>query len=925
MRFRFDADQEHQIAAVAAVRDLLVAGGLREPDSVSHLASGASGHEAFALAPAAMLRNTKRVQERGGLRVDGRLETLDATDLRGVKRTFPNFSIEMETGTGKTYCYIRTCLRLAEDFGLRKFVIVVHSQAIREGVLKTLVDTEEHFRSELFPDLPYEWGPLSEDAGVEEFTEPSDVVRIGVAMVQSFDKPEKNRLYREPESAGLFGGGSAIARIANLRPVLVVDEPQNMATPLRRRALASLNPLFGLRYSATHRERFNLIHRLSARDAHELGLVKRIAVRGVSAGRDAGQAYVSLTDLEVRKRGIKALVRHHEPGRDGGVTIAERKLGLGDDLEELTGLGAYEGWVVHEIERNPDRVIFENGTVVELGVETALDREALWFDQIKETIRTHLERQRDIGRQGLDVKVLSLLFVDTVADYSGEAAVLPRLFDQAYEELRPLYEADLELPPAERARIAYFATDKKGEAKDTRGTQADRDAEARAYDLIIARKEELLAPAEPAAFVFSHSALQEGWDNPNVFQTCFLRNVRSELQRRQQVGRGLRLCVDGSGERVWDREVNRLTVVVDESFAEFRDQLAAEYVAARRVVGEPVDDTPPLEDATQEITVKRRPEMFESEAFANLWERIRFRTRYRVLVDEPALIDAVVSSSELADLRGVSKTRNTIEAGEIAFDEEGIPDPDTKIGSLRGGQTLGRKGMLPDVARLIEDDLYGGSPTIPLTRGTIGEIVRLAPRPELAVAQPEQWAAAVSRAIRTVGVEQMLAGVVYEPTAEGEWWEASTIPESFLWKDSPEPAPGVAWQGAFPVAAESSSLYDWVAHDSRVEREFGQFLEADERIDLFLKLPRQFKIDTPVGSYSPDWAIAVPVPGGERLVLIRETKATLDLNELPASDRLRIEAARRHFSLDVAGFVDFATTTAKDGLRIVGEDALKQS
>jgi type III restriction enzyme len=925
VRFRFDAGQEHQIAAVGAVRDLFVAGAVREPEAVSHLAPGARGHQGFGLGADAMLRNTKRVQEREGVRVDDRLEMLDETDLRGISRSFPNFSVEMETGTGKTYCYIRTCLRLAEDFGLRKFIIVVHSQAIREGTLKTLVDTEEHFRSELFPDLPYEWGLLGEGASIGDFVEPSDTVRFGVAMVQSFDKPETNLLYREPESAVLFGGGSPIERLAEMRPVLVVDEPQNMATPLRRRALASLNPLFCLRYSATHRERFNLVHRLSARRAHDLGLVKRIAVRGVTAGRDAGQAYVSLVNLRPRKKGITATVRLHEPARDGGVTIAERRVGLGDDLMELTGLDAYEGWVIHEIERDPDRIVLENGTVVEVGGETALDREALWFDQVKETIRTHLERQRDVGRREAGIKVLSLFFVDSVADYAGEEATLPRLFDQAYEELRPLYEGDLELPPAEDARIAYFATDRRGAAKDTGGTQADREAEARAYELIIAHKEELLDASESAAFLFSHSALQEGWDNPNVFQTCFLRNVRSELQRRQQVGRGLRLCVDSTGERVHDPGVNRLTVIVDEGFAEFRDQLVAEYVAARREVGEPFDDTPPLEDATQEITVRRREELFESEAFARLWERIRYRTRYTVQIDEPALVEAVTGSSELADLRGVSRTKNVIEAGEIVFDEEGIPDDESGARSLRAGRVLVRRGKLPDVARLIEDDLYGGSPQIPLTRATIGEIVRLAPRPELAVAQPEQWAAAVSRAIRTVGVEQMIGGIVYEPLPEAEWWEASTIPVSFLWKDSPEPAPGAAWQGALSAAEGSSSLYDWIAHDSKVEREFGKQLEVGERIDLFTKLPRQFKIDTPVGSYSPDWAITIPVDGGQRLVLIRETKATLVLGELPASERLRILAARKHFGLNVAGPVDFVNTTDQAGLRILGESELNQS
>ncbi|HEX5374602.1 MAG TPA: DEAD/DEAH box helicase family protein, partial [Solirubrobacterales bacterium] len=487
------------------------------PQLVTHLAPGAESHAGFQLDFPAMTGNMRRIQAGAGLRTDDRLEMLELADLREIRRGFPNFSIEMETGTGKTYCYIRTCLRLADEFGLRKFVIAVHSQAIREGVLKALADTEEHFRSELFPELIYEWGTLTEDAGIEEFAEPSDTVRFGVVMVQSLDKPEQNRIYREPENAALFGGGPAIERIAALRPVLVVDEPQNMATPLRRRALASLDPLFCLRYSATHRERFNLVHRLSARDAHALGLVKRIAVRGVISGRDAGQAYVSLVGLAVRKRSIKAVVRFHEPGASGGVTVAERKLGLGDDLEELSGLEAYEGWVVHEIERNPDRIVFENGQVIEVGGETEVDREALWFDQVKETIRTHLDRQRDILSHGLPVKVLSLFFVDSVADYSGDGAVLPSLFDRAYEELRPIYADHMTLPGPDRARISYFATDRNGTAKDTRGTQADREAEARAYDLIIARKEELLDPGEPVAFVFSHSALQEGWDNPNVF------------------------------------------------------------------------------------------------------------------------------------------------------------------------------------------------------------------------------------------------------------------------------------------------------------------------------------------------------------------------------------------------------------------------
>lgn len=874
-----------------------------------------------------MATNLQGVQKREGVDVDDGLELLTTPTLLDPKpRSFPNFSVEMETGTGKTYVYIRTCLQLAEEFGLRKFVVVVHSQAIRMGVLKTFEQTATHFGT-AFAGLSYDWGALSDNSGLDDFLDPSDSVRFLVAMVQAFDRPDTNTLYRAPEHFSLWSddAGSRVAALASVQPVLVVDEPQNMATPRRRQALATLNPLFALRYSATHREPFNLVHRLDARGAQNLGLVKSIAVKGVAAGRDAGQAFVSLLGTKATRKTAKAELRVNVPDDTSPGSVKQRTVtvGLDDDLEEETGLPAYEGWVVQDIERKPDRIIFSNDEIVEAFDETETDRTDLWRDQIKATIRAHLTREVEFERDGIPVKVISLFFIDAVDDYEGEDALLPEMFDTAYREVCGTYFKEHDFRDPEERRTAYFARTKKGIAKDTRGLSEEAAAEARAYELIIAAKEKILVRSEPRGFIFSHSALREGWDNPNVFQTCFLRHSGSPLERRQQVGRGLRLAVQEDGTRLTEREPNKLTVVVDEAFSEFRDALNEEYAAGGAGSGGGSSTgAPSVQNADKNVDVVLRPDRYESDEFKALWDRIRFKARYRVVIDSDDLVEAVVKSEEVQELKRIKTTANLITTGQLVYGDDGTVD----VSDEETGQSLGtkivRRGRLPDLVRLIEDRLAGASPPLYLTRSTISQIVAAAPYHDRSVRQPEQWCAVLAEAIRVVTVDHMVRGVVYEPLPESSWWAADVVfrsPETAYDNDKPAD-PTAVWRGVVGSAPDGPNLYTHLIHDSRVERRFGRSLDNQDEVKLFCKLPRRFSIETPVGRYSPDWAIVVERDGVERVFLVRETKATLDLKDLDWGEAMRIRFAESHFAAAPKGPVHFDHTTDKDGLRIPEPD-----
>jgi type III restriction enzyme len=918
VKFRFD-DQPHQASAIDAVVDLFE-GALTPPSNVvAGVAPGADGHAGFQLNLDVLAVNLKAITQREKVGTQDALVLLAEKDLLAQDREFPNFSVDMETGTGKTYVYIATALRMAEAYGLRKFVILIHSVAIRAGVVKTFKDTYEHFRSK-FPNLPYSWNVMGDSRALNDFIDPSGKVQFLIASVQLLDKPDTNTLYSSPEQPRIWGETlSGIEQVAQARPVLLIDEPQNMASPLRRRVIATLNPLVALRYSATHKEPFNLVHRLGAKKAAELGLVKRVSVKGVVAGSD-GQPYLHFKKLMSKKRSLFAEFAIDTASRNGSER-ADVVLEAGVDLFDISGgLPQYRGLIVDNISRKPDVVSFESGLKIEVGQEIGVDQLAIWRDQVRQTIRIHLQSQRSIDATGHEVKVLSLFFVERVADYIGDTAILPTAFDSIFREewVKAGNDASTMSDPADM-RVAYFPSTKTGLLKDTKGgNKSDAELEERAYKEIIEQKELLLDRTNPRAFIFSHSALREGWDNPNVFQIGFLRHTRSETERRQQIGRGLRLAVNKDGHRISDPSINRLSLVVDESFAEFRDGLNAEYLAAGGKAGE----KPDIEDADSIVEIRRRPDLFASPEFAELWKRIRYKAVYRVSVDQTSLVASVASSEHLEGLKYINRRANVVQSADLVYDDNGLVITSDNAVSDSAGERIVMAGQrLPNVVQLVEDHLLYGKFPLQLTRPTVVAVLQAIPEAYKlrAVDDPDRWARIVGQAIRVVTIEQMVQNITYEPMDEATWWDANVVFVEVGHKNSPKQEAGKPppSSGVAQAPEDGMNLFDHVDYDSLVELHFAQQLENDRsQIKLFTKLPRRFKVKTPVGEYSPDWAIVCEEDGEERLYLVRETKSTLNLDDLEWDEALRIKFARAHFQAAPNGDVSFTHTTDLDGLRL---------
>lgn len=916
MKFRFE-DQPHQAAAISAAVDLFE-GALTPPQHVAGTPPGANGHAGYVLDHAVLTENLTRITRRENVEVQGALELLEITDLLERERAFPNFSVEMETGTGKTYVYIASALRLAETHGLRKFVILVHSVAIRAGVVKTFEDTFSHFRHK-FPNLPYRWSVLGESRALEDFVVPSGEVQFIVVGVQLLDKPEKNTLYGLPEQAQIWGANaSGVEQLANARPVVLIDEPQNFGKDLRKRVIATLNPLVALRYSATHREPYNLIHRLGSKQAADQGLVKRVSVKGVMAGQ-GDELYLRFLKITVKKKiPFADLIINYKKAK--GTERVSVAVTAGTDLfEESGGLDQYRGWVVDNVFRTEKRITFENNLSISEGEELGVDRHTIWRDQIRQTIRAHLRKQCDLDRADQRIKVLSLFFVERVADYEGENATLPSMFDELYREewLRAGLAAD-DMPDPSTVRVAYFPSTKTGIKKDTAGRKADSESEERAFQEIIAHKELLLDRANPRAFLFSHSALREGWDNPNVFQIGFLRHTKSETERRQQIGRGLRLPVDETGRRVFDLASSRLTLVVDESFAEFKKGLNTEY----RNDGGQGNEADDLEDADSVVEIRRRPERFESPEFAELWRRIRYKAVYRVSIDETALVAALPESEHLAELRFIQKRANQVQGADIVYDEQGQVITDEKAVVREAGERIDHSGRrLPNLVRQVEDHLLYGKFPLQLTRTTVVALLRAVPAPlrTKALDDPDRWCRIVSQAVRVLVVQDMINHIHYEPVDEASWYDANVVFLELERKNASlaldgQPAPK---QGVWKSTEDGSNLLDHVEYDSQVELAFARQLDGNrQKVKLFVKLPRRFRVKTPVGEYSPDWALVYEEAGEDRLYLVRETKATRNLDDLEWEEALRIRFAKRHFDAAPLGEVNFEHTTDQDGLLI---------
>ena len=592
MKLHFEPDLDFQLQAIEAVCDLFCGQEVcRTEFTVTADPSVPQARLPFAendlgvgnrltLLDEEIFKNLQDIQLRNGVPPSNSLASGD-------------FTVEMETGTGKTYVYLRTIFELNKRYGFTKFVIVVPSVAIKEGVYKSLQITEDHFRA-LYSGTPFDYFLYdSTKLGQVRNFATSSQIQIMVVTVGAINKRDVNNLYKDSEKTG---GEKPIDLIRATRPVLIVDEPQSVDGGLQgrgREALGAMNPLCTLRYSATHADQHHMVYRLDAVDAYERKLVKQIEVASATVEDAHNKPFVRLVSTRNRRGTVSARIELDvESG--GRVRHQEKTVMDGDDLEQTTGRAVYRDCRIGEV------CVERGGEFVELRVPGGehflrpgesygdVDSGAVQHEMIRRTIREHLDKEKRLRPQG--IKVLSLFFIDAVDRYrrydqdghpvKGEYA---EIFEAEYRrfanhpDYRTLFEEVDLAAPAEEVHNGYFSIDRKGGWTDTaENNQTNRDNAERAYNLIMREKEKLLNLGTPLKFIFSHSALREGWDNPNVFQICALRNIRTGVERRQSIGRGLRLCVNQEGRRQRGFDVNTLTVIAMESYEAFAENLQKE-------------------------------------------------------------------------------------------------------------------------------------------------------------------------------------------------------------------------------------------------------------------------------------------------------------------------------------------------------------
>lgn len=879
MQFVFDERQEHQIRAIDAVADLFDGQayvGASEAASVTSLFPVFENR--LVISDERLLANLISVQGRNGIAADGSLQTIRA-DVEGeagsISSVFPNFSIEMETGTGKTYVYLRTALELHRKYGFRKYVVVVPSVAVREGVLSTLKATRSHF-AKLFHNAPYRFVEYeSTDLGSIRAFAQSQGVEILVMTLDSFNKA--SNILKQPQWR--LQGQTPIHLLQSTRPILLLDEPQNMESELSVRSLASLYPLLALRYSATHRNPYNTVYRLTPFDALRQGLVKQIEVAGAIEQGAGNRVFLRLERTTAAKRSHTAQFLVHKMTKSGAVKEDTITVRPGDLLRDKTKNPRYGDLSVEEIRTKPMSVLLSDGVELRRGQAQGSDRDTLFAEQVRYTVREHIRKQRALRTRG--VKVLSLFFIDRVDNYHPPGSALRRMFEHAF------VEATKDLPEWKNANpssvhAGYFAERSRNGVTETLDSITGKTKEDEAaFELIMRKKEELLSFDNPVAFIFSHSALREGWDNPNVCQICTLNQTHSEVKKRQEVGRGMRLCVDQTGRRVTDEDINVLTVVTNESYEDYVKSLQAEIESDYGKAGTPA----PPKDARKRRSISLRRDLLLSPVFCALWEKINQKTRYEVSLDTEALINDV---AEILGHTDIARPRIEITKAQVHADDR----KDLLVVSEMGRTYRKAKAIeaheLPNLVDLMMYLLEFTTPPVRLTRRTLLQIYERCGTRDAALENPQEFASVAVRIIKSVLAERLVTGIRY--TKVEDWYRMEDLEHLVeRWLDT-------------VVEAGPKSPYNWVEVDSGEERSFLAEMKKANEVELFLKLPSWFVVDTPVGAYNPDWAIVWRRHDahGERTVepdlyLIAETKSTRDLTKLRPQERQKILCGTEHF------------------------------
>lgn len=1020
MKLQFK-NQDFQTDAVNAVADLFAGQGKMHSsftvsaDDSSQLFENEFGYgNKLVIYDSAMQLNMHNVQMR---------HNLPKTTLKEKQ-----FSIEMETGTGKTYVYTKTIFELNKRYGFTKFIIVVPSVAIREGVNKSLQVTEEHFAKK-YDNVPYRYFIYNSSklSDVRQFATDANI-EIMIINIDAFKKAE-NIINQAHDK---LNGETAMRYIRDTNPIVIIDEPQSVDnTPKAKEAIASLNPLCVLRYSATHKEKINLLYRLTPVDAYQMGLVKQICVSSNHAVNDFNKPYINLLSVS-NENGFRAKVEMDVEDRSGKVSRKTITLKPDSDLFILSGeRELYDGYTVSGIDCTAgfECVEFSNAEIVRLGKAIGgVDENIIKRAQIQRTIEAHFRKELMFHDKG--IKVLSLFFIDEVKKYrteEGGKGIYAQMFEECYLELlnspkyavlKEKFETDVT-----KAHNGYFSQDKKGNYKNTKGdTAADDDT----YNTIMKDKEWLLSFECPLRFIFSHSALKEGWDNPNVFQVCTLIDQKSTFTARQKVGRGLRLCVNQDGERIEDRDINLLHVMANESFAEFAETLqkeieqetgvkfgymdiglfsgisyqekhevektvtaeqakaVVETLKTNGVIAEdggtvisdkigsielpaelepvkseiikiieeskPVDvktisgisytetvieektvsyddakelishfeakgyvdkngkikDTmknallegkldlpkkfeaarerfeglikkadrkPPIRDASRDVVVKLNKKAMLSPEFLEIWNKIKQKTSYRVTVDTDSLIKSCVK--DISGMETIPKARIVSESADIHIDRKGVSHTEKDFRTIELKESY---NALPDIVGILCEQCL-------ITPQTVITILRESGRIKDFLNNPQLFIERVSEIINKHRHALAIDGIRYIKLDGQEYSVMEVFDNDELMANLDKNAVSV-----------KHSVYDYVVYDSgTIEKPFALALDEDPNVKLFFKIPSRFKIDTPIGTYNPDWAVYMEKEEAQKLYFVLETKGSLNESDRRNTENLKIHCGEEHF------------------------------
>ena len=834
MEFKFQSNLDFQREAIDSVIDIFKSQKFIDDDYVMVPENGTISNT-LSINDAQIMQNLVDIQKSNKISISQKLDGR-------------NFSVEMETGTGKTYVYLRTLFDLFKQYGFKKFIIVVPSVAIREGVLKTLNITKNHFM-ELYDNISYRYYEYDSKKLnlIQQFAR-SHTIEIMVITIDSFKK-DHTIMQQERDS---LNGQKPIELVHNTKPIVILDEPQNMETDIAKKAIASMNPLFTLRYSATHKHHYNLVYRLDPVDAYNKQLVKKIEVSSVTKN-DYNSVFLRCREIKANSKGIKAKIELDKKTSNAfkrkTITVKD-----GDDLSAKTENPKYDGFILSEINAKHNFIEFRNGVKIKQGEGQGDDLKTIMKIQIDQTIEEHFRKYESLKEKG--IKPLSLFFIDRVDNYLSEDGFIKNAFEHSFNKHKKGYE-DFKNISAKDVRSGYFSAKNKYNSIEK---------DKKAFDLIMKDKERLLSFEEPVSFVFSHSALREGWDNPNVFNICTLNQTISDMKKRQELGRGMRLPVDKDGNRITNEE-HILTVIANESYEEYASKLQQEYEEEYGVGFTGIKPSNARERET--LTLKKGYHL--NPEFKELWQQISKKTRYAVQINTDELIDdCIVEINKMT----VNKIKIKINKIRLSL-EKGDGVVTNFVGE--GSEEYPKCFPIPNV---VEQITYETN----LTRTTIVNILNKVKNLDLIFNDPQEFITSCITVIRGKLADMLVNGIKYLQVED--WYRMELFDDIKTYKNM--------------IIQANKTIYDGTVVDSKIEQKFAEGLDRMDNVKLFIKLPRWFGVPTPIGKYNPDWAVVMDDSdqfgrSKEKMYFVTETKGKIDTDELRNTEKRKIQCAKEHF------------------------------